>query len=383
MAKQSKIHMVMNKDRLLAEFRQLTDVLDDYGNFLKELELDGAWEEKAIQKMQAHHTFLLRTGASLRTIDLVSALVRQVVLRLNTEQFSFSGAATSQRSRPLNDASETAMADAEEIKQILSRLNAATRAAPLELQEKLRILLTGMHQYFIGLLDEDTQGVEDAMTRINLLTSNRITKNLLREIAAITRDIYRSLNQMSSELPMDSLTESSGGLTDAVLKLKSVIDRLEDYAEQNLDYLEQLNEKADSDQVVLEGVIESLQHSQESLMELKNSQPALADSLGRIQEKLSDAVGAEIMTLRFQMETYKTNYVELMANQSFHDLTGQTLRKIIVFIESLEGQLAELLSKYKPVMDMDVSPAKPEMDSAVDKEQSQTDVDKLFTDLGF
>ena len=46
-----------------------------------------------------------------------------------------------------------------------------------------------------------------------------------------------------------------------------------------------------------------------------------------------------------RMQEAHAVYMTLFANRSFRDLTGQTLKKVIAFIESLQFQLIQVISK--------------------------------------
>ena len=74
-------------------------------------------------------------------------------------------------------------------------------------------------------------------------------------------------------------------------------------------------------------------------------------------------------------------------NQGFQDLTGQTLSKVIDFIEALQFQLVELLKRHMDGKTPDKEAASDEPPQAAPAEKprpaSQDEVDQLLTDLGF
>jgi chemotaxis protein CheZ len=74
----------------------------------------------------------------------------------------------------------------------------------------------------------------------------------------------------------------------------------------------------------------------------------------------------------------------MMANQSFQDLTGQTLKKVINFVESLQFKLIELLPNYgnfQETQSADVTESEEKEESG--PLQSQEKVDQMLADLGF
>jgi len=216
-------------------------------------------------------------------------------------------------------------------------------------------------------------------------TSNAQSRNLLRELATITRDVYNALNSVSAELPLDRLTESSGGITEAVQRLNSVVSRLDDAATQNLDHLERVNLIAMTEEGKLDGVVESLRSAQKRLTQIKEEHPDLEGALTALQDRLSDEVGAPAMTLRHHMSRAGEQHLELISNQSFQELTGRTLKKIIEFVQTIEADLYDILRQFRPgsvpERTRPVSEAGPNEGGG--STQSQEDVDKLLEDLGF
>ena len=92
------------------------------------------------------------------------------------------------------------------------------------------------------------------------------------------------------------------------------------------------------------------------------------------------------MMLQNRIEGWGEEYLKMMANQSFQDLTGQTMGKIITFVEELEMQLVAILEKYRPVLGLTVRKAAPKPDEAPEEtpaRQNQGQVDALLADLGF
>jgi chemotaxis regulatin CheY-phosphate phosphatase CheZ len=125
-------------------------------------------------------------------------------------------------------------------------------------------------------------------------------------------------------------------------------------------------------------------------MWLKIEHPGMEGTLTRLQARLSDEVGGPVMTLRHHVQRNVDTYMELISNQSFQELTSRTLKKIIAFVESLEVQLFELLTRFLPMLrpngeegesaaSLAGETAPPEASAA----RTQDEVDKLLGDLGF
>ncbi|MEE8395587.1 MAG: protein phosphatase CheZ [bacterium] len=101
-----------------------------------------------------------------------------------------------------------------------------------------------------------------------------------------------------------------------------------------------------------------------------------------------------LMTLVEQLPAYgASEEATTSGNQGFQDLTGQTLKKTIEFIETLELQLVDLLQKYRPILGLTAQAGQPAQvaepgqeaapQAAPQLRQSQDQVDSLLADLGF
>jgi chemotaxis regulatin CheY-phosphate phosphatase CheZ len=385
------IKVVVNKRDLLDELHGIERVAAEYHRFLRESEANGAWESEALSLIRSHHGLLCDAGVSLRAYDLVTAILRTVLGRLRFSQVAIrapQGEEGANRGIPQVEASESQEQSLENLERLVAETNAVAQHAPVGLQEKIRFLLLGSLNLFKGVVEGNPEQAKEAMTQINLLTSSRESQNLVREIALIARDIYDTLNALSEGIPVvDTLTESSDGISEAAGKLKAVVSKLEEAAFSNLDFLEKLTAEASEDEKLCAGVLEGLRKSQQLLGELKESHPEKADALSQIQNRLGDDVGAGAMLLQGKFQENAETYTMLTTHQSFQDLTGQTLKKTIMFIESLELQLLDVLKKYKPVFDVS-NPTTPSPQEERGQEapapatQSQDDVDRLLAELG-
>jgi chemotaxis protein CheZ len=113
----------------------------------------------------------------------------------------------------------------------------------------------------------------------------------------------------------------------------------------------------------------------------------VADALREINAQLARDVATALRTLLDRLQANEEAYLGLIANMSFQDLTGQTLKKVIAFIEQLEFQLLKLISRYH---EEGKAPVKPEPvaplagpDAQGHLALSQDNVDKMLADLGF
>jgi chemotaxis protein CheZ len=201
----------------------------------------------------------------------------------------------------------------------------------------------------------------------------------------MARDIYNSLNAFSAEYRVEELSQSALEIPDAVEKLRSVIRRLEEYANANLDALEQLNRELKEDKAAILHAIEAAQQGIAELDRLATADGSLASAVDGIKTGLARDVAAGLKAMLERVQENEEAYLALIARMSFQDLTGQTLKKVIAFIEKLEFQLVSLISRHH---DERVAVAAPEVplegaDAAPRLALSQENVDKMLADLGF
>jgi len=68
---------------------------------------------------------------------------------------------------------------------------------------------------------------------------------------------------------------------------------------------------------------------------------------------------------------------EILTTQSFQDLTGQTIKKVITLVHDIEHELVRLVTSFGVKIEGSKEPV------AVVEKVSQKDVDELLKDLGF
>ena len=379
MTEETSIRVVVDKNDMLHDIRELEEVTREYAAFLERgIEGEG-WRDDALAMMRDHHNLLTKHRLSLKSIDLVTAILRQMLGRLKADHFSLQV-----ESRAVDEDVFLRQDNADLIQNLMAQLNVLVQNVPLSMQEKIRFLMVGIKNLFDNLQVQDDAGVEGAVTQINLLTSSKESQNLVREIALIARDIYNTLNSLSEDVAIDLLSESTEGVSDAVLKLKGVVSKLEEAATGNLDKLELLNAHVKEDEEACDRLLAGLRSTQQMLGEMKQEHPEQAAALEEIQELLGDSVGSDVMELKGRAIANADTFLSLIANQGFQDLTGQTLKKTIHFIEGLEVQLVLLLQKYRPVFGL-TGETRKSSESGIegDRPQSQNEVDNLLADLGF
>jgi chemotaxis protein CheZ len=68
---------------------------------------------------------------------------------------------------------------------------------------------------------------------------------------------------------------------------------------------------------------------------------------------------------------------EVLTTQSFQDLTGQTIKKVITLVNDIESELVRLITSFGVTLELGA------MKPAAAEKVSQSDVDDLLKELGF
>jgi len=383
-----KIRLVVSKHQLAADLDSLTAVVAEYGAFLAALDPPSDWAVDARRLLKSHWERLHHAKVALQSLDLVGAVIRQVLALQPGKRIVVNLMDAPGGTATLPAAPRPSVTTPENFRALAADIAGLMQHAPLAMQEKLRFLLGSLLRLVSQVPENDTERLEELLSEINLLTSSRESQSLVREIALLAREVYDSIQAMSEGLPIEALSESTEGTSDAVRKLNGVMQRLEQAASQNLDQVEAMLKKLEGDPRTVDGVILALKSAQQRLAELKVSHPRHVDALDGIQNRLSDGVGSVAMQLRVRIGTTSERYLGLLASQGFQDHTGSTLRRIIQFVETLQAQIVTLLEKYQSVLALhlgppDLSETPPAEPAQTAKSQSQDDVDALLAKLGF
>lgn len=390
MTEMPKMNLSIDKRQLLSDFRQIDRLLQDYRGYLATAEQGEGWEQDAVRILRHLQLQLYQAKVSLSTFELVRALLKQILLSIPSEKIKFQMVSEQDGDQPEPEGpggtppEQPEAAHAPSPEQVISWIAGLVKTAPLDLQEKMRKLLVEIQDLFDQMQVESAEGVDSAMTRIHQLTTNVQTRALVQEIALITREVFENLKIVSDEVPIDALAETSGGISKAVKRLHQVVSRLDVSAIEYIDILEKINETGDEIKDSMKAVIGILQDSQQRLMLIKMEHPELEGPLTALQNRICDEVGAQVMGLLEQTGINQEIYLELISNQSFHELSARTLKKVIAFVETLEKQLFDMLVAFRP---NEVNVMVDEKDSAASAEaeeetQTQAEVDNLLAELG-
>ena len=380
----------LNREDLLSLVEATRTILREYGTVLDKMSKTEAWEKEALNLMRTHRELYAQSpGAPISRMGVLVALLQFYLNKVDKKEFQFQvPARVGMVPESTNEDLETLSAHLKSLQGTVDyqfELVRKIAASPPDTSmDRLQPLLNAVTSFFKALLRQDWQDLNLVLTHINLVTTSRDSHNLVKHIARIARDIYNSLNEFSEELSVESLSQSTGDIPDAVDKLYQIITKLEDAANFNLDTLERLMEQDRQELQQIQEALEQLKTCEAELKLAAEEAPEQAVAIAQVQEVLDGEITRKLQELEQRVNEDSNTLIQLTANQSFQDLTGQTLKKVIAFIEGLQFQLVELLKSYDPdLIRQQERVAKTGQQPAAKAVQSQDEVDQMLANLGF
>ncbi|MCE5311908.1 MAG: protein phosphatase CheZ [Nitrospiraceae bacterium] len=170
--------------------------------------------------------------------------------------------------------------------------------------------------------------------------------DLFKEVGRITRKLHDSIRSFKEALDPKLKDMAVTEMPNAVDKLQFVITKTEEAANKTMEIVETHILSMDE----LAGHIRNLQGPDESVAYLKD-----------FKNKFED------------------NLTEILTTQSFQDITGQTIKKVIKLVGDIEEELVKMITTFGFKMDSAVKGAV----AGEAEKVSQEDVDDLLKELGF
>ncbi len=212
-----------------------------------------------------------------------------------------------------------------------------------------------MMQFMDALSSNDYEKVEVIVNQLIAATDS----NIFKEVGKITRKLHDSLEDFKGAIDNGLQKISENDVPNAVDKLQFVITKTEDAANKTMAIVERYFEEEDD----FQKHIDNIQGNEEDVEYLK----ALKDAMD-------------------------SNMTEILTAQQFQDITGQTIKKVINLVNSVESELLTLITKVG--MSGNTAQSLPERvtykEYAKEEEGvepgdniSQSDVESLLDDFGF
>lgn len=174
---------------------------------------------------------------------------------------------------------------------------------------------------------------------------NKGQSELFREIGKVTRKLHDSVRSFKEALDPKLKDLAVSEMPNAVDQLQFVIQRTEDAANRTMGIVEKYILAMDE----LSSHIRNLKEPEESVQYVKSFKGSLEDDL-----------------------------TEILTTQSFQDLTGQTIRKVIKLVGDIEEELVKLIATFGVKIEPGARTA-----VAAPEQVSQEDVNDLLKEFGF
>jgi len=358
--------------------------------------LEQAWEADApdedTRRLLARHQALARApDGPFALLHPAGALLAYVLERLRPGPVAFR---LRGRAAPLPEAGEhdlgplaaCLLAGQPSLEALAAEVYAAGAGAAQTGGTRAQRLLEPVAALLKALLRQDWADVELVLNHLNMVTTSRESHALGEQIGHIVRGIHASLEEISRDVPLDALSSVSEEIPDAVDKLQSVITELEAGANRSLDVLERLSGQVSESRAYRREACEALAACDAELDALSEAEPAAAEELAAIRTLLAEGAAAPLEAGASQLQAGHDAYMALFASQSYQDLTGQTLKKVIAFIEGLQYQLIQVISKDRgsaPITTPPATEGPPEAGPDARNRLSQDRVDSMLAELGF
>lgn len=388
--------IVITRAEVLGTLDAMEVLLKEYGELMDRVSETGEVEDKDKYTLNSHKMIVENNSQPFHGMMPVAVLLRYLLDKYNRDTLTFRVPVNAEL-LPEEENSQIA-----ELSRYLLLLRPSLDAALSDMMRlsrqfggvgnsKSQMMLSTFTSLFKAIIRQDWMDVEMCMNHLNMVSTTKESHELVRHVAKIIRNIYDSLNELSQDysdpkLNMGELSSTTQEIPDAVEKLYLVIDELEGIANRNLDILEALNNNVNNDVASVESAMEVIGGCQGELATLIEQNPELSGDIQPLLDLLKDDVGAKLTVYRDNLKANSEVYMTLFANQSYQDLTGQTLKKVIAFTESLQYQLLKIITKEQAAS----VPEVPERRVAVDEHGpdaqnrlNQDKVDDLLAELGF
>ncbi|WP_266171335.1 protein phosphatase CheZ [Dyella subtropica] len=177
-------------------------------------------------------------------------------------------------------------------------------------------------------------------------------QTLFRALGVLARELHVAVSRLGSDLALEGVPDS---VADARKHLNDVLDMSAKAAHRTLDFAERMRPQAEALQ---HNAAEVLSHSEQSHNESGEAAAVLARQASQFAGDCRDGLSDMVMA------------------QSWQDLSGQRIKKVVNFIGSVESSLLELVRLTGAL-------AGGEAPVAAAKVTSQDEADRLLSEFGF
>lgn len=181
-------------------------------------------------------------------------------------------------------------------------------------------------------------------------------EKLFRQVGEMARGIHSVLSEIKQSLSPDAVTMHSTNVPDAAIKLEKILDLTNKAAHETMETAEKQ----------LSSIREWTLENEATKNLLLEQHPDLSVLLLMLLARISSD--------EVRLKNLENLSMSLVMTQSYQDITGQSLKKVITLLSGLEKQLVTLI---KELGDEEVQKTERNTDLA------QDDIDSILNDFGF
>ncbi len=404
--------VTISREEFLESFSQLYHAIKDYDELITMVSGDKSLKDKDIRALIQSKVNQLTFGSvNVKAMEIIGTYLRFTLEKFKGEKLTFLIPDNlNDDFFSLNDGyldlSKSIQKVEEDLREIEEKIYYLARLLPPHNVDKIRLLLKAISSFFKSIVRKDIDDMDSHINHMHHLTASKESYFVINDIGRMVRDIYNSLEDFSAHVKIEDIEPNIvNEMPDAIDKLKLVIKRMEDSANSTLDNVESLLESNSKHLRENEDLLNQCEAIERQLQDIKNNDSDVEAKIETILDTLKSSMHKNLTERSALLKKEETIYFDIISNQSFQDITGQTLKKIIGFIEQLEFNLLQILQKYsgrfveqsqKIIKSKTMSPlvGKEEKDGIVlygpqdNQEETnevakQDDVDKVLAQFGF
>lgn len=202
-----------------------------------------------------------------------------------------------------------------------------------------------MITFMSAISGQDYERADAAIQAIMSKGQGDMQGELFKEVGKVTRKLHDSIRSFKEALDPKLKGLAEQEMPNAIGRLQFVIEKTEEAANKTMGIVEKYTLSMDD----LASHIRNIREPEESVNFLKNFKNSLEDDL-----------------------------TEILTTQSFQDLTGQTIKKVITLVGEIESELVKMITTFGVKIEQGTA-----AETAEPEQVSQQDVDDLLKDFGF
>ncbi len=345
--------VTISRNEFLDSFVQLYRAIKDYDELINLVAQDETMGDQDIRSVIQNRISHLEFGSvNVKAMELLGTYLRFTLEKFKGDKLTFLiPEEINDEFFSLNDGyldlSKGIQQVESELREIEEKIYYLVRLLPPYNVDKISLLLKAISSFFKSIIRKDIDDINSHINHMHHLTASKESYLVINDIGKMVRDIYNSLQDFSAHVKIEEFEPNIvDEMPDAIDKLNLVIKRMEESANSTLDSVELLQEKNTAKMEKGAEVKNRFSEIENKLRAIKENHPETAAEIDDVLDQFAPGMNNELDDWNQQLQEEESIYFDIISNQSFQDITGQTLKKIINFIEQLEFNLLQILQKY-------------------------------------